>query len=62
MYKLFEEKKEELQKVNIKKYKQFYKEKLNHAESQKNNDFLTEKEKELLQVFNIFNIKILINK
>ena len=61
MYKLFETEKKELTKAIKKEYKQFDKEKLDHAEQEQNNDFLKEKEKDLLQVFNNFDIKITIN-
>lgn len=63
MYKLFEEEKKELTKAAKKEYKQFNKEFLNHAKQEKSsNAFLLEKEKELFQVFDNFNIKIIINK
>lgn len=63
MYKLFAEEKKELTKATKKDYKQFNKEILNHAKQEKSsNAFLLEKEKDLLQIFNNFNIKILINK
>lgn len=63
MYKLFEEEKKQLKKAQKKEYKQFNKELLDHAKQEKSsNAFLQEKEKELLQVFNNFNIKISITK
>ena len=62
MYNLFAEEKKELKKATKKEYKQFDKEKLDHAKQKQNNNFLAEKEKELLQVFKNFDIKITINK
>ena len=61
MYKLFEEKKRQLTKATQKKYKQFDKELIKHAEQKQNNRFLTEKEKNILQVFHDFGINITIN-
>lgn len=60
MYKLFAEEKKELTKATQKKYKQFDKELIKHAEQKQNNMFLTEKEKNILQVFNDFEINITI--
>ena len=62
MYKLFETEKKELTKAQKKDYKQFDKENLNHEKQKQNNDFLIEKEKELLHIFKNFDIKIVINK
>lgn len=61
MYKLFAEEKKELTKATQKKYKQFDKELIKHAEQKQNNKFLTEKEKNVLQVFYDFGINITIN-
>lgn len=59
MYKLFEEEQKELTKATKRKYIQFNKEDLNHAKRGKSsNAFLLEKEKEILQVFNNFDVKI----
>ena len=60
MYKLFEEEKRQLTKATQKKYKQFDKELIKHAEQKQNNTFLTEKEKNISQVFNDFGINIAI--
>ncbi len=62
MYRLFDESKKELIKASTKEYKKFDKEKLYHEESQKDNILLQDKEKEILQVFNNFDIKINIDK
>lgn len=62
MYKLFETEKKELTKAAKKEYKQFNKEILNHEKQKQNNNFLLEKEKELLKTFKNFDINIIINK
>ena len=62
MYKLFETEKKELTKARKKAYKQFNKEILNHEKQKQNNDFLLEKEQELLKTFKNFDINIIINK
>ena len=62
MYKLFEEKKEELKKTSKKEYKQFDKQKLYHEKEQKDDILQKEKEIEIEKIFNDFNIKINISK